>query len=405
MFQLHNRMKSFQRMSSIQRKTRTGPMQHMICDDALCKETQKYREELDHYLECIGKDWDMDLRIDHRGICTFQHGSFLVVIEVPKESSSFFVYTCLMKCSSNSASVMRKALELNYLAQETSGCTLALDPTCKEHCEMTLCYSQPIMGLDRGELCNVVVNFTETAAKLQQQLAYVKRSSTVERPQQLVVKQRSLMRRSSVSDTSAPVANQRSLVRRPPKSDTFAPEDNQRSMVRRPSNFENTPLIVKQWPTRQSKLDKDPFTAKHGSTVRRHPPTLNKAPLILAKQKSKRRRRPPKSSKAVPPKQDSDKTPTISNKRLDKKVFVGLSRAPSTKVNAEVERSQLKSAPSLKTISQVGMTLGFAASSYPAEPKKIDKRRSKVISTLNRMASITLARNHRSRPRNQMIEI
>jgi hypothetical protein len=404
MFQLHNRMKSFQRMSSIQRKTRTDPIQHVICDDALCKETQKYRKELDHYLECIGKDWDMDLRIDHRGICTFQHGRFLVVIEVPKESASFFVYTCLMKSSSNSASMMRKALELNYLAQETSGCTLALDPTCKEHLEVTLCYSQPIMGLDRGELCNIVVNFTETAAKLHHQLAYVKRSSTLERSQQLAVKQRSLVR-PSVSDTSSPVANQRSLVRRPPKSDTFAPEANQRCMVRRPLKLENTPLIVKQWPTRQHKLDEDPLAAKHGSIVRQQPPTVNKAPLILAKQKSMIRRRPPTSSKPAPPKQDSDKTPTISNKRPDKKVFVGLSRAPSTKVNAEVERSQLKSTPSLKTISEVGMTLGLAASSYPAEPKKIDKKRSKVISTLNRMTSITLARAHRSRPRNQRIEI
>ena len=147
--------------------------QLQICDDAYCEATQKYRNLLDHFLECIGKDWDMDLRMNHQGICFFQYKQFVIVVEAPKESASFFVYTCVLRCTYTSTAVMKRALEMNYLTQESCGCTLGLDPSCEDDnaLEVTLSYSQPIMGLNRGELCNIVMNFMHTASYIHCQLS------------------------------------------------------------------------------------------------------------------------------------------------------------------------------------------------------------------------------------------
>jgi hypothetical protein len=160
-----------QRISLTLVKNSSTP-QHQICDDAFCKATQSYRNLLDHYLECIGKDWDMDLRMSHQGICFFQYKHFVIVVEAPKDSASFFIYTCVLRCTSTSTAVMKRALEMNYLTQETCGCTLGLDPSGEDDnvLEITLSYSQPIMGLNRGELCNVVINFMHTASYIHCQL-------------------------------------------------------------------------------------------------------------------------------------------------------------------------------------------------------------------------------------------
>jgi hypothetical protein len=160
----------------------SNKMFHKVCDDAYCEATQNYRNLLDKYLECIGKEWDMDLRMNHQGVCFFQHEQFVIVVEAPKGSASVFVYTCVLICTSTSTAVMKRALEMNYLTQETCGCTLGLDRSCEDDnaLEVTLSYSQPIMGLNRGELCNVVVNFMQTASYIHCQLASA--DSEVEAP-------------------------------------------------------------------------------------------------------------------------------------------------------------------------------------------------------------------------------
>jgi hypothetical protein len=164
--------RSIQRISLSLDKNTSTP-QHQICDDAFCEATQNYRNLLDHYLECIGKDWNMDLRMNHQGFCLFQYQHFVIVVEAPKASASFFIYACVLRCTSSSTAVMKRALEMNYLTQESCGCTLGLDPSCEDDnaLEVTLSYSQPIMGLNRGELCNVVINFMHTASYIHCQLA------------------------------------------------------------------------------------------------------------------------------------------------------------------------------------------------------------------------------------------
>jgi hypothetical protein len=155
---------------------------HQIYEDAFCEATQNYRNLLDQYLECLGKDWGMDLRMNHHGVCFFQYDHCVIVVEAPKESASFFVYTCVLRCTSTSTAVMKRALEMNYLTQETCGCTLGLDRSCEDDnvLEVTLSYSQPIMGLNRGELCNIVINFMQTASYIHCQLASAE--SQVEAP-------------------------------------------------------------------------------------------------------------------------------------------------------------------------------------------------------------------------------
>jgi hypothetical protein len=178
--------------STMIRKTLVHP--GLTCDAACRKKTKHYRALLDDYLNCIGKDWDMpSLRMNHQtGICAFQYRNFVICIEVPVESACFFLYTCVLLLDTSTATtttrknptttttttgyavVMRRALELNYLTQTTRGCTLSMDPTTKddegEALELTLSYSQPILGLAKGEFCTIVVNFLDTAQRLQQQL-------------------------------------------------------------------------------------------------------------------------------------------------------------------------------------------------------------------------------------------
>jgi hypothetical protein len=179
--------------STVIRKTLVHP--GLTCDAACRKKTKHYRALLDDYLNCIGKDWDMpSLRMNHQtGICAFQYRNFIICIEVPFESACFFLYTCVLLLDTTTATttttrtnptttttttgfavVMRRALELNYLTQTTRGCTLSMDPTTKDDegdaLQLTLSYSQPILGLAKGEFCTIVVNFLDTAQQLQQQL-------------------------------------------------------------------------------------------------------------------------------------------------------------------------------------------------------------------------------------------
>jgi hypothetical protein len=324
-------MKSLQR-----RKKRSGrpPVQKIVCDDTLPrKETQTNREQLNHDLQCIGKELGMELRINRRGASFFQYGRFVVVIEAPKEpsSSSFFLYTSLLRCASTSISVLRKALELNYLNQETRGCTLALNPTCEDEneLEVTLCYAHPIMGLNQGELGTIVKNFMGTASNLHQHLTSSQTSSKVD----------------------------------------------------------TVPMVYKRLPKREpQRMPSTPGGRK--------PPTVGSVPKLY----KRRSIQPPQLNTLVPapPQEDVDATPIISNKSLDRKIFIDPPPAPSNDPKLSNRRS--KSIQSVKTFTKGNMTLGLATSTYSYETKKdITKKRSKVIGRLNRMASLTLSRPGRLR--------
>lgn len=125
------------------------------CNETIRKNTYHYRKVLDEYLQAIGKDWEMLINDNHTkngefydgssfssppisslrmdcndtGICTFAYKQFIIVVEMPKESTCFFVYTCLKHCTNRCTPIMKRALELNYLTQQTNGCTIGIDST------------------------------------------------------------------------------------------------------------------------------------------------------------------------------------------------------------------------------------------------------------------------------------
>lgn len=124
----------------------------------------------------IGKEWDAELILNPRGICSFQCGGFVVVIEVPWDSKAFFLYTSIMKCLTSSTAVMQKALELNYLTQATSGCTLSLDPNKSQELDIVLCRSQRVDGTNHHHLISQVKNLLRTAVTVQMKLEKAHRS-------------------------------------------------------------------------------------------------------------------------------------------------------------------------------------------------------------------------------------
>jgi hypothetical protein len=138
--------------------------------------TQKSRDAIGRCLASIGKEWGAALKLNDRGICSFQCGGFVVIVEVPWDSKAFFLYTSIMKCLPSSTAVMRKALELNYLTQATNSCTLALDPTKQQDMEIILCRSQKVDGTNPSNLVSLIKNFLRTATSIQKQLDRASRS-------------------------------------------------------------------------------------------------------------------------------------------------------------------------------------------------------------------------------------
>jgi hypothetical protein len=136
--------------------------------------TQKYRGMINRHLASMGKQ----LELDHRGLCNFQCGTFVMVLEVPWDSKVFLLYTSVMKCRSLSTAVMRKALELNYMTRATNSCTLALVPSRQDNdMEITLCRSHRIDGTNSSHVISLVRNFLRTATSVQTQLDRARQSN------------------------------------------------------------------------------------------------------------------------------------------------------------------------------------------------------------------------------------
>lgn len=139
--------------------------------------TEKYRGLINRHLASIGKQWGASLELNHRGLCHFQCGTFVLVIEVPWDSKNFFLYTSIMKCLPSSAGVMCKALELNYMMQATRSCTLALAPKAtSQDMEISLYRSQRIDGTSPLHIITLVRGFLQTASSVQKHLHRAQRT-------------------------------------------------------------------------------------------------------------------------------------------------------------------------------------------------------------------------------------
>eukprot|EP00566_Odontella_aurita_P019946 CAMPEP_0113526380 /NCGR_PEP_ID=MMETSP0015_2-20120614/706_1 /TAXON_ID=2838 /ORGANISM="Odontella" /LENGTH=295 /DNA_ID=CAMNT_0000424693 /DNA_START=232 /DNA_END=1119 /DNA_ORIENTATION=+ /assembly_acc=CAM_ASM_000160 len=127
---------------------------------------ESFREVIGRYLVEIGSSLGQRLCVNSQGVCAFLHGRFTVVIEVPEAVGSFFIYSPLQNISivMNAAELKNKALELNYLQQETRGGCLSIDPINKD---LIFSYTDKVRSV-RGsaDFRTILENFLDTASRL-----------------------------------------------------------------------------------------------------------------------------------------------------------------------------------------------------------------------------------------------
>lgn len=182
-------MFQLQRMMSMQQRKRSDrPLvqQARYVDDSIShKRGQNHQLHLNNLLQRIGKEWNLEvLKKNRHDASFFRHGRFLIIVEaLDKPSPSVFVKTRLLRYPVISASIMRKALELNYRTLETRGCTLALKPICEDEDKfhVSLCYSYPIEGLTQDKLSKILENFMDAASSLHQKLSTHRSSPCVDK--------------------------------------------------------------------------------------------------------------------------------------------------------------------------------------------------------------------------------
>lgn len=117
--------------------------------------------------------------IDDRGVFKFQSEGFLISVEVPPDSNIFFMYTGVILCSASaSVSILRKAMSLNYLTQETNGCTLALDPHHEgmgSDLQIVLSFKQSIAAVGPSNFARILKSFVRTATSTRKKLERVEK--------------------------------------------------------------------------------------------------------------------------------------------------------------------------------------------------------------------------------------
>lgn len=158
----------------------------------------KYRGKMQCYLKKLSQDvgGGMQLQLDDSGICMFNCENMTIVVEVPEDAGSFYVYTVVTvpTLSEESKDMM---LELNRLQSETreyilaetrlanvsssglyltffrlplfnhaGGGTLSIKKHESGQYDIFFTYSDRINEIAAADFCNIVPNFIETAARL-----------------------------------------------------------------------------------------------------------------------------------------------------------------------------------------------------------------------------------------------
>ena len=127
------------------------------------------RKTIDSYLAEISSAVGKNIRLNDQGICAFTYEHLTIVIEVPESVGSFFVYASLL--SSNKASdqtaLFKKALQLNYLQQETRGGCISIDPV---NDEIMFSYTDRIAEVNATDFRNILENFIESSLNMYKEL-------------------------------------------------------------------------------------------------------------------------------------------------------------------------------------------------------------------------------------------
>lgn len=134
------------------------------------------RKIMDALLVELGSVIGKDLRLNEKGCSAFVYDHLTFLIEVPKNSSSFFLSTALMpliQCND-----LKKVLRLNYMQQETRGGCIALDP---ENDDIIFSYSDRVREVNSAQLRNILENFIDTALTLSTKIQQPTQSAVVKR--------------------------------------------------------------------------------------------------------------------------------------------------------------------------------------------------------------------------------
>ncbi len=131
------------------------------------------RKTIDSYLAEISSAVGKNIRLNDQGICAFTYEHLTIVIEVPESVGSFFVYASLMSSNqfTDVSVLFRRALQLNYLQQETRGGCLSLDPV---NDEVMFSYTDRIAEVNSTDFRNILENFIETSLNMYKELDKVR---------------------------------------------------------------------------------------------------------------------------------------------------------------------------------------------------------------------------------------
>jgi hypothetical protein len=133
--------------------------------------TKKNRKIIASILKHFGQKVGSKLSLCNKGICYFQFNQFVIGIEVPADSESFFFHSMVfgLRPTSDRLAILESCMQLNYMKQATRGSTLGLDGD-----EVNLCWSSPVIGVTRESFVEALENFILTAVEVHEQLIAVK---------------------------------------------------------------------------------------------------------------------------------------------------------------------------------------------------------------------------------------
>lgn len=130
--------------------------------------TAKNRKIVNSYLRRMHHHHrgEKDLVLNESGVCIIQYKKFIIALEVPDDNSGCFVVSSMVfridnGDINNRLALMEKAMELNYMQEETRGACLGLQGD-----EISLCFSAPIATLTREHLVHYMEDFMQTCAEM-----------------------------------------------------------------------------------------------------------------------------------------------------------------------------------------------------------------------------------------------
>lgn len=127
----------------------------------------KNRKIMNAILKYVGQKVHKELSLCNKGVCYFQCNQFMIMVEVPENSESVFLYSMVfgLRRKDNRTAILETCMQLNYMQQLTRGSTLGLNGD-----EVNLCYSCSVSSLTRDSFVEALENFIVTALQVNEQL-------------------------------------------------------------------------------------------------------------------------------------------------------------------------------------------------------------------------------------------